>query len=67
MKTKAEERYADIVTAWVRESKAKLLLDDARNSVEDNQYTQDQFVRWAWDLYRVRRDVARRMYNKVKD
>jgi hypothetical protein len=66
IRTKSEDRYAAIVTAWVKDNTSKLLMGEAQTALDDCPMNQTQFTAWAWDLYRLKRDPARDMYNELK-
>ena len=67
IRSKAEDRYADIVTTWVQDNTSKLLMDEVQDVLKECPMNQRQFTEWAWDLFRIKRDPARYMYNKTKE
>ena len=67
MKSESEIKYTEIVTNFIKDNKTKLKLRDARKVLEETQMSQQEFVTWAWDLFRVARDPAREMYRKAKE
>ena len=66
MKSDSEVKYTNIVTAFVEKNNTKLLLEDAQKALEECPMNQEQFTAWAWDLFRVKRDAARKIYQKTK-
>ena len=67
IRSKAEDKYADIVTTWVKDNTSQLLMGEAQSVLNEYPMNQRQFTEWAWDLFRVSREPARDMYNKIKE
>ena len=67
IRSKAEDKYADIVTTWVKDNTSHLLMGEAQTVLDEYSMNQRQFTAWAWDLFRVSREPARDMYNKIKE
>jgi len=67
IRSEAEDMYADTVTTWVKANTPGLLMDEAQTAMKECPMNQKQFTAWAWDLFRITREPARDMYNKIKE
>ena len=67
IRSKVENGYANTVTNWIKNNTPELLMEEAQNALEDSPMNQRQFTVWAWDLFRISRETARFMYNKIKE
>jgi len=67
IRSKVENGYANTVTNWIKNNTPELLMEEAQNALDDSPMNQRQFTVWAWDLFRISREPARFMYNKIKE
>ena len=67
IRSEVEEGYSNTVNDWVKNNTPELGLVEARNVLEDCPMNQKQFTAWAGDLFRIPRESARDMYNKIKE
>ena len=67
MKSDVEKMYNGMVVSFIKKHKTTLRQKDARKVLEESLYPmyQEDFVLWAWDLFRVTREPAIEMYLKV--